>query len=75
MSRRLSEIITVSPGGKRYVFLRLGIGPFYAERGGGLVLRGDTHWTKICGIWINTPRGCVWIKFRRFNRLTIRRPA
>lgn len=64
---RWSEIVTVTPEGRRYLHLRLGPGLFYAEKDGGCVLRSDAHWTKICGVWINTPWGCVWIQVRRFN--------
>jgi hypothetical protein len=60
--------IVVTPKGKRYIMLRLGVGPIYAEKGGGLVLKTETSWKKISGIWINTSKGCFWIKFRRVNK-------
>ena len=51
----------------RYIFIRKGIGVFYSERDGHEVLRDETHWTKISGLWFNTPWGCLWFRFRRFN--------
>jgi len=50
---------------KRYIMLRQGIGVCYKEKTGTLVLKGETHWTKINGIWINTKWGCWWFEFRR----------
>jgi hypothetical protein len=47
--------------------LRLGVGPIYAERNGGLVLKTEVTWRKLCGFWINTRWGCVWIHFRRWR--------
>lgn len=38
---------------------------FYAEKGGGLVLKGQTHWTKINGFGVNTERGHLYLVFRR----------
>jgi hypothetical protein len=60
-------VIRVIPKGKPYVMLRLGVGVTYAEKNGGLVLRGETSWRKINGLWINTRWGCVWMSFRRHN--------
>lgn len=62
----MKQFIQVIPKGKRYFRLRLGPGWIYAERDGGPCLRDQTSWRKISGIWINTPRGCAWIQFRRF---------
>lgn len=64
----MMKIIQVIPHGRRYFMLRLGPGWSYAEKGGGLVLRDETRWWKINGIWINTAWGCVWILFRRFSK-------
>lgn len=61
------KIITVVPKGRRYIMLRLGVGPIYAEQDGGPVLRGETTLTKLSGFWINTVRGCVWIQLRRWS--------
>jgi hypothetical protein len=58
-------VIEFSPKGKRYIMLRQGIGVFYKERNGRSVLRWETSWRKISGIWINTPWGCCWLSFRR----------
>ena len=63
----MNSPIVVSPRGKRYIFLRLGVGPVYAERGGYAVLRGQTSWRKLAGFWVNTPWGCVWVHFRRWK--------
>jgi hypothetical protein len=52
----------------RYIFLRLGIGWHYAEKGGKLCLRDQTSWRKIAGVWINTRWGCWWIYFRRYSK-------
>lgn len=52
---------------KRYMMLRKGIGVFYNEPDGKLVLKGETSFSKIAGIWINTEKGCYWIKFRNFS--------
>jgi hypothetical protein len=61
-----SRIIVVTPRGKPYLMLRSpGIGPVYAEKNGGLILRDQTSWRKLAGFWVNTPWGCVWIHFRR----------
>ena len=60
--------VVKTPQNKRYIFLRQGIGVFYAEKGGGAVLRHETSWRKICGIWVNTPRGCWWIQVRNHGR-------
>lgn len=57
----------VVPKGKRYIMVGKGIGVTYAEINGGLVLKNETHWTKINGIFINTDRGCYWISFRRHH--------
>jgi hypothetical protein len=62
--RKVIEAVT--PKGRRYGMLRLGVGVHYAEKDGRAVLRHETHWTRICGIWINTKWGCVWLRFRRF---------
>jgi hypothetical protein len=59
--------IEVLPKGKPYIMLRLGVGPIYAEKGGGLVLKTDVSWKKLSGLWINTPKGCVWIYLRRYH--------
>lgn len=59
--------VTTEPKGKPYIMLRRGIGLFYAERDGGMVLRDQTSWRKICGFWVNTRWGCKWIQFRRFR--------
>lgn len=57
--------VTVSPKRKRYIMLRLGVGVCYREKNGHLVLRNQTSWRKINGIWINTNWGCYWFEFRR----------
>ena len=57
--------IRVVPKGKRYIMVPLGIGPTYAEKNGGLVLKTEVSWKKFSGFWINTPKGCIWIQFRR----------
>lgn len=46
--------ITVAPERRRYIMLRQGIGICYKEKNKTLVLKGETHWSKINGIWINT---------------------
>lgn len=61
------RVVVRTPKGKRYVMLRLGVGVFYSERNGHEVLRDEAHWTKISGIWVNTPLGCWWLRFRRFG--------
>jgi hypothetical protein len=61
--------VKIVPKGKPYLMLRLGIGPIYAEKNGGLVLKTEVYWKKISGVWINTKWGCVWIKFRRHGIL------
>lgn len=50
----------------RNMHLRLGVGPSHAEANGGLVLRGQTSWRNVNGLWINTPRWQAWILFRRY---------
>lgn len=60
--------IDVQPKGKRYIMVRLGIGPIYAEQDGRPCLRWETSWKKIAGFRINTPKGCVWFYFRRYWR-------
>lgn len=62
------KVIEVAPKRRRYIFLRLGVGPFYAERDGAMVLRHEVSWRKWSGVWINTPWGCVWVRFRRFGK-------
>ncbi len=57
--------VTREPKGKAYIMLRKGIGFCYAEKNGHLVLKGETSWRKISGIWINTTVGCFWFEFRR----------
>jgi hypothetical protein len=57
--------IRVVPKGKRYIMIRLGVGPIYAERGGGPCLKTETTWRKLSGFWINTKWGCVWVMLRR----------
>lgn len=57
--------LQVTPKGRRYHMLRLGIGVAYAEKDGRSVLKGETHWTKINCIWLNTKWGCYWFTFRR----------
>lgn len=63
------RLITVkkSPKNERYIMLRKGLGFFYAEKNGRAVLKGETSWKKICGIWINTNKGCYWIQVRRHH--------
>jgi hypothetical protein len=61
----VSAGIRREPKGHYYIMLRKGIGPIYAERGGGLVLRDETSWRKLSGFWLNTRWGCFWIYFRR----------
>lgn len=61
------RVIESAPRGKRYIMLRLGVGPFYAEKNGGAVLRHETSWRKLAGFWINTPWGCLWVRLRRFG--------
>jgi hypothetical protein len=60
-------MVVVSPKGKRYIMLRLGVGVHYREKDGKAVLRDQTSWRKLAGIWINTPWGCVWLHFRRWR--------
>lgn len=55
----------ISPKRKRYIMLRKGIGFSYREKNGNLVLRNQTSWHKINGIWLNTNLGCFWFEFRR----------
>ena len=61
------RVIEATPERRRYIFLRLGIGVFYAEPDGRLVLRHETSWRKIAGLWFNTPWGCYWLRVRRFG--------
>jgi len=49
---------------------KLAYGPvtvFYAEPGGGLVLRGERAWHKASGIMLNTRRGFAWAMLRRWQ--------
>lgn len=46
---------------------RYGIGWAHAAPGGGPALRTETSRKTISGIWINTPRGAVWLYFRRWG--------
>lgn len=55
----------IAPKGKRYIMVRLGFHWLYAERGSKPCLRGETHWTKISGVSLNTNLGCAWFYFRR----------
>jgi hypothetical protein len=57
--------IRVVPKGKRSIMLRLGVGPSYAEKGGGPVLKTEVSWRKLNGFWVNTKWGCYWILLRR----------
>lgn len=57
----------VTPKDKPYSMIPLGLGWIYSESNGGLVLKTETHWTKISGIVINTKKGCYWIMFRRYH--------
>jgi hypothetical protein len=61
--------ISVQPKGKRYIMIPLGMGPIYAEKDGGMVLKTEVNWTKISGIWINTSKGCLWLQFRRVHKI------
>lgn len=45
-----------------------GVGWSYAEKGGAPVLKEQTSWKKINGIWLNTPWGHSWALFRRDHR-------
>lgn len=47
------------------IMLRYGVGWSYAEWNGGLVLKGQTSWRKINGVWINAHRWQLWLLFRR----------
>lgn len=58
--------IIVVPKGKRYIMVGR-VGPIYAEKNGGLVLKTETSWKKISGFFINTNKGCVWFYFRRYH--------
>jgi len=51
----------------RLLFLRQGIGVCYKEKDNKLVLKTETHWSKINGIWINSRWGCWWFEFRRYE--------
>lgn len=62
------KFVTRAPNRGRYIMLPLGVGLHYAEKGGHLVLRGETAWHKIVGIYVNTRWGCWWIQVRRFLR-------
>lgn len=59
--------VTIEPKGKRYIMLRLGIGPIYAEKGGKACLRNETSWRKLSGFWVNTSLGCFWFELRRVH--------
>lgn len=48
------------------------IGLFYKEKDGKLVLKTETHWTKISGVYWNSPWFCIWIQFRRFWNGSVR---
>jgi hypothetical protein len=61
---RVIEYATRKPS----IMLRRGVGIFYSEPNGGMVLKHEVHWTKISGIWVNTRWGSVWLRFRRFRR-------
>lgn len=67
MSTLINFKCKIVPHGKRYIMLPLGVGVTYAEKNGGLVLKTETTWRKINGIWINTNRGCLWLQFRRIS--------
>lgn len=66
--KRLHSLINRSHKGRPYSMLRKGVGVFYSEKDGREVLRWETKWHKISGFWVNTNRGCWWIRFRRFGR-------
>jgi hypothetical protein len=48
---------------------RYGLHWAYAAPDGGPVPRTETVWRNIAGILINTPRGAVWLHFRRWGEL------
>jgi hypothetical protein len=52
----------------RYIMLRPGIGPVYAEKGGHACIKWDVSWRKLAGFYLNTNRGCWWFYFRRAPR-------
>lgn len=64
--RLLGGRVKVQHMPRRMITLRLGIGIAYAEKNGHPVLREETSWRKVNGIWINTKNNNLWILFRRF---------
>jgi hypothetical protein len=60
-----NKVYRVVPKGRPYLMIPLGLGVCYSEKGGGLVLKHETSWTKISGFVVNTKKGCFWFYFRR----------
>ncbi len=54
----------IIPRGRPCRTLPLGIGFTHATRDGGPVLRGQSSWRTVTGIWINTRWGCLWVTTR-----------
>ena len=61
----MKPIFKKVPKNKAYWMIDLVFHWIYSEPGGGLVLKTETHWTKISGVVYNTKRGCYWFMFRR----------
>jgi hypothetical protein len=47
------------------VMLHKGLGFSHAHKGGRLVLKGQTSFYTMNGVWINTPWFSLWLLFRR----------
>jgi hypothetical protein len=52
---------------RQMLILRRGIGLSHAGPGGALVLKGETSWRTVNGVWINTTRFNAWLLFRRVS--------
>ena len=53
----------------------LGVHFCHAHKGGYAVLIRDSSWKTVNGILLNTPRGAVWLMFRRWRTKAWRRPV
>lgn len=62
MKRKRKKVIT---SGRPILGARYGLHWAHAAPGGGPVLRNEASWRTISGLLVNTPRGAVWLFFRR----------
>jgi hypothetical protein len=64
----MRKLVKVIKFNKHNVMLRHGVGPSYATKSGGPILRDQSRWyklTHINGFWINLPNSQYWILFWR----------